>query len=514
MKKSIFICVSSLGFFGVVLFVLGLWFIGYPEKFEKLAIDHRCSSNVRFIIADNRLFRLGTTKGITAGDLEYMSVYQSYIEDIFSEFQDRVFVRDVDRDHLRDFVSIDEVTITKILPPDFGFVPPPYHNLTMGGLFPVGDLDGDAKSDFIASTADTRCSTGRLDYLILSKKINFSLKRNHLDEGAGVLITSDRWAFYEETPAPYSNQPLASGDGHAFIFNRRVIEDLNLGSKTQIDLDSIASRILNSKKAFFYGDDVLDPDDGKLELADGVVNFPPGGTYDVLNDLDGDDKEEIVAIYQKRMIVHGTAGKRIIISYDSKQRPIIGSRGDFDQDGVDDFWVAFPYREDPQGGVVGGLQMVSGAALQKSFNDGTETTAIDALSTIEIVGTDKYNSTSQVGIGYDLSRKAGDIDGDGLPDLVTVSHYDLQNRGIVYAFLSRDLVRNSIIRSDGTNVVRIMGKPLSYIGTGLDTSSDYDEDGLVDIVVGADVDHEAGFGAGALYYLSGLKVASHRERGP
>jgi hypothetical protein len=517
MKKNMLICIASFGFLGTAVFVLGLWFIGYPEKLENLATDHRCSSDVRFVIAGNRLFRLGATEGITAGDLEYMSVYQSYIEDIFSEFQGREFGLDVDRDHLGEFVPIDEVLITKILPPEYGFVPPPYHNLTMGGLFPVGDVDGDEKGDFIASTADTRCSTGRLDYLVLSTKLDFSLRRNHLDEGSGVLLTSDRWTLHDETPAPYSHQPLASDDGERFIFNRRVVENLDLGSHKQIDLDSIATQNLSSNFAFFYGDDVVDARDGELELADGVVKFPKGGTYNVLNDLDGDGEMEIVAVYQDRMIVHGTAGNRVVITFDNSRHlpdlPILGSHGDFDQDGVTDFWLGFPYREDARGEVVGGLEMVNGAKLQKELRDGTETTTVDDLSTVEIIGTDRYDSTSSVGIGYDLSREAGDIDGDGLPDLVTVSHYDLQNRGIVYAFLSRDLARQSKIRSDAPNVVRVMGKALSYIGTGLDTSSDFDGDGVIDIVVGADVDHEAGFGAGAIYYLSGRKVSSHRDLG-
>lgn len=509
MKKIVIICVVAVVFLGIAVAGLGLWVIGFPEKLEKLATDHRCSSNVQFVIAGTRLFRLGANEGVSAGDIEYMTVYQSYIEDIFATFREAEFGLERDDALLHDFVPIDDVLITKILPPAYDFVPPPYHNLTMGGLFPVGDVDGDEKADFIASTSDTRCSSGRLDYLLLSTRLDFSHYRNYLDDGSGVLLTSDRWTRQDETPAPYSNQPLASDGGMEFIFNRRVVESKNLGSQRQIDLDSIASQNLLDDAAFFYGTEVVDIRDSTLELADGVIEFPPGGAYNVLNDLDQDGKNEIVAVYSDRMIVQGTAGKRLVVKYDALVPPILGARGDFDQDGVTDFWLGFPYRKD-KGVVVGGLEMLNGAKLRQALRDGIETAPIVALSTAEIVGTDRYKPTSPVGIGYDLSREAGDIDGDGLPDLVTVSHYDLRNRGIVYAFLSRDLARHRTIRSDSSYVVRVMGKALSYIGTGLDAASDFNGDGVSDIVVGADVDHEAGFGAGAVYYLSGRKVSAHR----
>ena len=510
MKKIAIIFFAAVGFLGIAVVGLGLWFIGYPEKLEKLATDQRCSSNAQFIIAGTRLFRLGANEGVSAGDIEYMTVYQSYIEDIFATFQAVEFGLQQDDTLLREFVPIDDVLITKILPPAYGFVPPPYHNLTMGGLYPIGDVDGDGKGDFIASTADTRCSTGRLDYLLLSTRLDFSSDRNSLDDGSGVLLTSDRWTRYDETPAPYLKQPLGSDDGMKFIFNRRVVENKNLGSQTQIDLDSIATQNLHDDAAFFYGTEVVDIRDDALELTDGAIDFPPNGAYNVLNDLDQDGKNEIVAVYRDRMIVQGTAGKRLIITYDAYAPPILGARGDFDQDGVTDFWLGFPYRK-VKDSVVGGLEMMNGAKLRQALLDGIETVPIVALSTAQVVGTNRYEPTSAAGIGYDLSREAGDIDGDGLPDLVTVSHYDLHNRGIVYAFLSRDLARQRVIRSDAPYVVRVMGKALSYIGTGLDAASDFNGDGLSDIVVGADVDHEAGFGAGAVYYLSGRKVSAHRN---
>ena len=511
MKKIAIICVVAVGLFGIAVVGLGLWFIGYPEKLEKLATDHRCSSNVQFVIAGTRLVRLGANEEISAGYIEYMTMYQAYIEDVFAAFQAAEFGLERTETLMHEFVPIDDVLITKILPPAYDFVPPPYHNLTMGGLFPIGDVDGDKKGDFVASTADTRCSSGRLDYLLLSTRLDFSRDRNILDDGSGVLLTSDRWTRYDETPAYYTKQPLASDDGMKFIFNRRVVESVNLGSQRQIDLDSIASQILHDDAAFFYGTEVVDIRDDALELTDGVIEFPPGGAYNVLSDLDQDGKNEIVAVYRDRMIIQGTAGKRLVVTYDARVPPILGARGDFDRDGVADFWLGFPYRED-KGVVVGGLEMMNGAKLRQALRDGIETAPIVALSTAEIVGTDRYEPTSPVGIGYDLSREAGDIDGDGLPDLVTVSHYDLRNRGIVYAFLSRDLARQRTFRSDSPYVVRVMGKALSYIGTGLDAASDFNGDGVSDIVVGADVDHEAGFGAGAVYYLSGRKVSAYRKR--
>ena len=47
---------------------------------------------------------------------------------------------------------------------------------------------------------------------------------------------------------------------------------------------------------------------------------------------------------------------------------------------------------------------------------------------------------------------------------------------------------------------------LSYLGPGLFTGYDFNKDGYDDIVVSADMDHEAGYAAGAIYILSGKKI--------
>ena len=87
----------------------------------------------------------------------------------------------------------------------------------------------------------------------------------------------------------------------------------------------------------------------------------------------------------------------------------------------------------------------------------------------------------------------------------------MNNRGVVYILLSQEMMKRSKHKADAPYMIRVLGKALSYIGTGLDAEMDYDGDGMADIVVGADVDHEAGFGAGAVYYLSGGKIVARHH---
>ena len=510
----------------------GMWVIGYPEKLENMATDPRCSSHVEFIVSGGRIFRLGKSEGIVAADLEYMTAYKSYLKDIFTEFQHTEFGTSRDQALMHEFIPIDDVLITKILPPEFDFLPPPYHNLTMGFLS-LGDIDNDEKDDFIVSSTDVRCASGRVDYLLLSSRLNFKLDRNYVEDGAGVLITSNRWKSYDETPKQYFGQPVSSKDKSKFIFNRRVLETetilSTIASKNKLDLDQNASKELNHNNAFFYEDKVVDIIDGVLNLENSVVSFPPGGIYSVIDDIDGDDKPQIVVIYRDQFIVTGTSGNSIKVNFNTDEYniPILGSRGDFDQDGVEDFWLGFPDKQ-VGGKFVGELNLINGATLAHKLSDGNKETTIDAVSTIKVVGTNRYKpgpnegydiprnagdiGIHKNGIGYDLSRNAGDIDGDGLPDLVTTSHYDLNKRGIIYVILSHDLMQLSVHKADAPYVIRIMGKALSLAGIGLDSASDFDGDGMDDIVVGADADHEAGFGAGAVYYLSGRKIVTQRHQ--
>ena len=113
------------------------------------------------------------------------------------------------------------------------------------------------------------------------------------------------------------------------------------------------------------------------------------------------------------------------------------------------------------------------------------------------------------GIGYNLSQNGGDHDNDGLLDLVILMHYSYSKAGSLHLLHGKDLQKmpNKNIINDH-DFKYIVSSFLSYLGPGLFTSIDFNKDGYDDIVVGADMDHEAGYASGAVYILSGKKITN------
>ena len=93
-------------------------------------------------------------------------------------------------------------------------------------------------------------------------------------------------------------------------------------------------------------------------------------------------------------------------------------------------------------------------------------------------------------------RNAGDIDADGVPDMVISAPYkragseDGANAGKIYVYSG----------ATGRLVWTRAGEPRDYLGTSIDTAGDQNQDGFSDVLVGATT---WGHGVGKVYVLSG-----------
>ena len=193
---------------------------------------------------------------------------------------------------------------------------------------------------------------------------------------------------------------------------------------------------------------------------------------------------------------------------------LFGSIADYTQDGIDDIWLSNTLYKDKDGNVVGYLGLLDGKSLIDLQKNNFTETNINKIIKKEIVGSSNipnsetsgiYKATT--GIGYSLSTFGGDHDNDGQKDLVILSHYSYGLAGSLHIISGKKITKfqKKIILNDNNSKV-VIGSFLGYLGPGVFTGYDFDQDGYDDIIVGADVDHEAGYASGGVYILSGKKI--------
>lgn len=222
----------------------------------------------------------------------------------------------------------------------------------------------------------------------------------------------------------------------------------------------------------------------------------------VLGDLDGDRVPEFAISDVERLNSYRTEGAVWVLSgrtgiairevhakdFDEWFGASIASAGDVDRDGRDDFVVGVP---DARSGRThaGELRVFSGA------------TGLPILVCKSPVP-DALDNLGQAVLG------PGDLDGDGVPDLVGGSPYTRRDLtgyapGAVFAFSGR--TGGLLWRHDGTELGQSLGGALARI-------HDLDHDGAPDLAVGADYLYQ--FDPGRVIFLSGRTGAVlHEVRG-
>lgn len=175
---------------------------------------------------------------------------------------------------------------------------------------------------------------------------------------------------------------------------------------------------------------------------------------------------------------------------------LVGGQGDFSGDGRSELWVVQPRWKNKEGKIVGRLWLIDGIGAMNGN--------IDALARARITGSTRY--TNYDGIGSTLSQKAGDVDGDGMPDISFSGHRHMNEAGALFV-LPGSAIKPDMNVEDAA-VIKIKGRPVSQLAPPFNhwDAADYNADGYDDILVAADNDMCAGLNAGALYVIDGKRM--------
>jgi hypothetical protein len=172
----------------------------------------------------------------------------------------------------------------------------------------------------------------------------------------------------------------------------------------------------------------------------------------------------------------------------------VSSAGDVDGDGLDDLLIGA--RGDGDGGSnAGAAYIVLGSSL------GTSSTIDLSTADYKLVGEDVWDYA-----GYSVSS-AGDVDGDGLDDVLVGAPYHGGNyEGAVYVVLGSSLGTSSTIDLINADYKLVGEDTKDYAGKSVSSGGDVDGDGLADVLVGAYGNNDGGDSAGKAYLILGASL--------
>lgn len=179
----------------------------------------------------------------------------------------------------------------------------------------------------------------------------------------------------------------------------------------------------------------------------------------------------------------------------------VSAAGDVNGDGIDDLIIGAPYA-DPNGAYSGSAYVVFGkaspfpASLSLSALDGTNGFRMDGRSFDDYTG--------------DTVSAAGDINGDGIDDLIIGAFYadsTANYSGSAYVIFGRSSAFPAVMplsTLDGNNGFRVEGAvPTDWFGKCVSAAGDVNGDGLDDLVIGAPHANAGGNDSGASYVIFG-----------
>lgn len=165
-----------------------------------------------------------------------------------------------------------------------------------------------------------------------------------------------------------------------------------------------------------------------------------------------------------------------------------GGRADFDGDGIEDFWLSQTLQGRPGATESSNVRLISGALWRKVAGS----VHVDDLTFATIKLSSRYSDYD--GIATTLSPFAGDIDGDGKPDLTFTGHRHMNEAGALYILLGRDLRKGMTTTIENKRILKVAGGVMSQLAPPYHhwDATDWDGDGYDDIVVSADNDFSPG----------------------
>lgn len=178
-----------------------------------------------------------------------------------------------------------------------------------------------------------------------------------------------------------------------------------------------------------------------------------------------------------------------------------GAFGDFTGDGNTDVWLSQVATPTPYPNKKDQLVLLNMSDISPGKNK------ISDIVWFTIRGSSRYSDYD--GIGTTVSPIAGDIMGDGRPDLSFSGHRHMNESGALYILPGANIKHGGDIDITSKDVIKILGRSMSQLAPPFHhwDAEDITGDGYSDIVIAVDNDLCAGLNAGSIYTLSGKAIA-------
>lgn len=363
----------------------------------------------------------------------------------------------------------------------------------------AGDVDGDGLGDFLVSSAGNDEAGDRAGkaYLVLGASLDGRRARS--------LGTAD-YAFTGEQASDSVISVASAGD-----VDGDGLDDILVGANNGGQLTGKGYLILGAS----LGDSsVIDLGLADYSFVEEVAGDSPGYAVASAGDVDGDGLADILlgAYYsdgggwssgKAYLFLGASLGSERALNLANADYAFVGeegcmagfsvsSAGDLDGDGGDDILV---------GSIgCGTVDVVLASSLGSSptIDLSLADYSFDAETDDDMVG---WTATT-----------AGDVDGDGLADLLIGGHGHDAYAGRAYLVLGANLTslgRRDLSLSDYIFDAENAG---DFAGSGLSGAGDVDADGLDDILIGAYPNSEGGAGAGKAYLVLGSSLGDVSTR--